>query len=206
MPCWLTVGKVKKWKWEGGKTRRDQQDGQQWQKRKLCRTRSEKNREVGLVVTQKEIGHKQIGGSVRGSEIAAAEIRGSKRQMRHRHRNRQRIRKESRKNCQRHWWSKKRLEGERFGDNAIERTMDARNKRGIDYIRQWWRVKTSLADNSRCPTYISHLRKHRGFQVHLRIWIKEHFSTKKSGILQAVYLTCIQSVWLREKNLRGPTG
>lgn len=138
-------------------------------------------------MTQKEIGHKQIGVPVKGSKIAGAEIRGSKRQMRHRHRNRHRIRKESRKNCQRHWWSEKRLEGERFGDNAIERTMDARNKRGIDYIRQWWRVKTSLADNSGCPTYISHLRKHRGFQEHLRIWIKEHFSKNSKNFTSRIF-------------------
>lgn len=40
-------------------------------------------RKVGLVMTQKEIGRKQIGGTGRWNEISGIEIKGTKRQMRH---------------------------------------------------------------------------------------------------------------------------
>lgn len=74
--------------------------------------------------------------------------------------------------------------------------MDARNKRGIEYIRQWWRGKTSSADKSRCPTYIWRLRKIEQLLRTAKHLKKRKLKqkTKKAIICQAIYFLCTESV------------
>ncbi len=122
IPGWLTVRKGKKWKWEGGKRRRDRQDDQWWQKHKLCGTGWEREgerekREAGNDA-KSDWTQTEIGGSGRWSEIAGVEIRGSKRQMRHID---TRWEKRVGKIVTGTDGVKKRLEGERFEDNVWQR-------------------------------------------------------------------------------------